>query len=57
MFKFKKREGKLDIDELYRNLVKLDQLSKELDDLNNAMLLSLKETEEEVNKIMGRIAV
>ena len=35
----------------------LDQLSKELDDLNQLMLSKLEATNDEVNKIMGRMAV
>lgn len=57
MFKFKKEKRMSMVEELERNMKELDQLSKELDDLNILMLHKLEATEKEVNKIMGRMAV
>lgn len=57
MFKFKKEKKMSMIEELERNMKELDRLSKELDDLNQLMLNKLEATSDEVNKIMGRMAV
>lgn len=57
MLGFKKKEKMTMTEELERNLKELDRLGKELDDLNQLLFSKLEATNDEVNKIMKRMAV
>ena len=56
MFKKEKEQVNM-FEELEKNLAELDRLSAELDDLNNVLLDKITTMNEEVARVMGKLAM